>query len=189
MVRFHIVFLFLIFCDNGKNDFVKYNQDYSNCVRINDSIFNLRHGLMYEQKIPFSGCLAEYFENGLMQESVFFLNGQRHGWSMRWHRNGILEFEKFFLFGLKQKFHKKWYDNGSIKFIHRFKDDLFEGEQLDYFKNGNIASKRNYLNGFEEGQQMAWNFNGKLLQNYHVKNKKRYGIIGRKDCISVFEED
>jgi antitoxin component YwqK of YwqJK toxin-antitoxin module len=84
--------------------------------------------------------------------------------------------------------HKGWYANGSPAFVYFFKDDKYDGEQISYFESGHIWQCLHYKNGYEEGKQKSFNDSGRIINNFTVKNGKLYGVIGRYDCMSVFNK-
>jgi antitoxin component YwqK of YwqJK toxin-antitoxin module len=43
----------------------------------------------------------------------------------------------------------------------------------------------NYQKGHEEGEQKWWYDNGKIKANYIIKDGRRYGLLGTKNCINV----
>ena len=43
----------------------------------------------------------------------------------------------------------------------------------------------NYYNGKEQGSQKVWYNNGKIKSNYVVKDGRRYGLLGTKNCTNV----
>ena len=43
----------------------------------------------------------------------------------------------------------------------------------------------NYKNGYEHGQQKIWYPDGRIKSNYIIKNGRRYGLLGIKNCINV----
>jgi antitoxin component YwqK of YwqJK toxin-antitoxin module len=51
--------------------------------------------------------------------------------------------------------------------------------------DGKLIHLANYKNGQEEGTQKLWYDNGKIRANYVIKNGKRYGLLGTKNCINV----
>jgi len=50
---------------------------------------------------------------------------------------------------------------------------------------GKLISYHNFKNGYEEGSQKVWYDNGKIKSNYTIKNGRRYGLLGTKNCINV----
>ena len=42
-----------------------------------------------------------------------------------------------------------------------------------------------YYKGYESGGQKVWYPNGLIKSNYIMKNGRRYGLLGTKNCINV----
>ena len=72
--------------------------------------------------------------------------------------------------------------------MHHYKDDLLEGEQVSFHENGREAELRHYRGGREEGLQRLRDPEGRVLANYTFRRGRRYGIVGRFDCISMVGE-
>ena len=72
-----------------------------------------------------------------------------------------------------------------MQFVRRYDHDLLEGEQAAFFEDGAPAELRHYRDGREEGQQRVYDRKGTVIGNYTFVTGRRYGIVGRFDCISV----
>ncbi|HJY63931.1 MAG TPA: toxin-antitoxin system YwqK family antitoxin, partial [Ignavibacteria bacterium] len=59
----------------------------------------------------------------------------------------------------------------------------------DWNENGMLFNDFNYINGYEEGLQRAWYPDGSLQANYVVKNNRKYGLTGVKNCITANENN
>ena len=55
-------------------------------------------------------------------------------------------------------------------------------------KNGKLIEELNYLYGYENGSQKVWYLNGKIKSNYVIKNSRRFGLLGTKNCVNTSEE-
>lgn len=51
--------------------------------------------------------------------------------------------------------------------------------------DGKLSHLGNFENGQEEGSQKMWYDTGKIRANYVIKNGKRYGLLGTKNCKNV----
>ena len=72
-----------------------------------------------------------------------------------------------------------------MQFVYRYLHDVFDGEQVAYYKNGVRSELRHYRAGQEEGTQQIWDGQARLTTNYTVKEGRRYGLVGRFDCVTV----
>ena len=77
-----------------------------------------------------------------------------------------------------------YYETGNIKFEENFKNNLNHGKLFIWSNEGKLVRESNYKNGYESGLQKIWESNGKIKSNYIVKNKRRYGLLGTKNCIN-----
>ena len=142
------------------------------------------HGVLHHEGTPFTGYLIEQADQQLFRKT-HYQRGKRHGNASAWYPDGRLAYEKWFRNGNREGLHKGYWPSGQLQFEYRYKNDLFEGEQVGYYKNGQRSELRHYHLGYEEGAQSAWDGEGRLTSNYTVREGKRYGIVGRFDCITV----
>ncbi len=149
----------------------------------NKAIKNI-NGVWFHHTTKFSGYLIE-FDGSQLISKIPILNGLENGTAIGWFVDGKKRVERSFRNGNRHGYHTGWYENGTLAFEYFFKDDKFEGEQKTYFNNGNKWQSLMYLHGYEEGKQKSWNEEGRLINNFTVKNRKLYGVIGRYDCMSV----
>ena len=116
-----------------------------------------------------------------------YTKGKEDGMVKTWYDNGqqneIRNYEK----GWQQGEAKAWWPNGKQKFIYHFTNDVFEGNLKEWAINGMLARDMNYSKGQEEGPQKLWYDNGMLRSNYIIKNGRRYGLLGTKNCINVVD--
>lgn len=148
-----------------------------------------KNGILYLDTMPYSGYVIEKFSTGVLKSKASYWQGRKEKWSYTWFRNGIKNTARHYVNGQKVNVHKGWWPNGSIRFIFQYKNGVNEGEQLHCFSNGVLAQRQHYVNGREAGRQSMWNESGKIIANYVVKNNKRYGIVGRSDCVSVYKKE
>lgn len=140
--------------------------------------------VLYRHGTPFSGY-AVARQAGRIVSRTPLLEGREHGRAVAWYPNGAKRFEKHYVHGNREGTHRGWWDNGRPQFVYRYVGDLFEGEQVAFYRNGVRSELRHYTNGREEGQQRFWNDAGRVVANYAMVNGKRYGIVGRRDCVPV----
>ena len=55
-------------------------------------------------------------------------------------------------------------------------------------KSGLLIEEGNFKEGYEFGVQKTWYLNGKVKSNYIIKNNRRYGLLGTKNCVNVSNE-
>jgi len=153
-------------------------------VEQGDRALHDRNGVLLHGNTPFSGTLIERADLQLFRKTPY-QHGKRHGQALAWYPSGRLAYQKRFRKGDREGTHTGFWPSGQLQFVYRYEHDLFEGEQVSYYKTGQRAELRHYRRGYEEGQQSAWDGEGRLISNYTVKEGKRYGIVGRFDCVSV----
>ena len=87
--------------------------------------------------------------------------------------------------GKKEGIHIGYWEDGSLAFEYNLKDDEYNGSLKEWNRNGQIIKSFNYVNGYENGSQKLWFDNGEVRSNYVIKNNRRYGLLGTKNCINV----
>ncbi len=135
----------------------------------------------------FTGLAYAVTEEGDTLVKDFYVNGKLHGLSQAWYANGQVQHERTYEHGKKVGQHQGWWSNGQRKFQYSFQEDEYHGEVKEWYENGMPYRQFTYEAGYEEGPQKMWRSDGKLYANYVVKNKRIYGLSGRKVCKSLWK--
>lgn len=153
----------------------------------NTSSLHLEHqnGLAYHGEKPFSGKVFELNERGDTLALFGFYQGKEHGEWRQFFPNGQLREVRYFDRGVKVKTLCRWWENGQKQFECFFKNGEYDGALQEWNASGQLVRAMNYKNGHEEGSQRMYYDNGKVRSNYVVKNGKRMGLLGTKNCINV----
>lgn len=144
--------------------------------------------LMYDGK-PFSGYRYTKFPNDKTATLIGYWQGKREGEAKGFYVSGQRRYQKFYHQGKRIKTHYGWYSTGKTRFIRQYKNGLMEGVEKMYYRDGRLAVERHFQNGKEQGSQKEWSQKGKLVSNYVVKKGRRYGVLGRKNCVSVYKDE
>ena len=100
----------------------------------------------------------------------------------KWFPNKKIREERTYANGMKNGKQIAYWDNGNKRFEFTAVDDKYEGEMKEWDYNGNLLHLAHYKNGQEEGVQQLWYENGKIRANYIIKNGRRFGLLGTKNC-------
>ena len=183
-MHFHILFLGLIFlfaCSEG----AEVKSELWN----NGQGFKVDNGIMFKDKVPFTGEIVKMYENGKVHSKTNYVNGQMHGVSDSWYADGHLLESRHYTKGYKTGIHKGWWQNSKKKFIYSFNDTgQYEGELLEWTETGQPYKIMNYKNGKEAGHQRIWDEEGNIKSNYTAINGDRYGLVNMKNCYTVDNE-
>ena len=148
--------------------------------------FNSKNGIFFKNKTPFTGRVFKLHENGL--DTVYiqsYFKGIKNGQFVRFYpKNRIFE-KRNYINGKKEGIHIGYWEDGSLAFEYNLKDDEYNGSLKEWNRNGQIIKSFNYVNGYENGNQKLWFDNGEVRSNYVIKNNRRYGLLGTKNCINV----
>lgn len=117
-----------------------------------------------------------------------YKNGLKHGEWKKFYPNGVLKERRFFKNGLKVGLYEGFYNDGAKNFVFMFKKGEYDGTNRIWTKDGQIIEELNYKKGQEFGSQKVWYLDGKIKSNYIIKNNRRYGLLGTKNCTNVSEE-
>ncbi len=146
----------------------------------------LKNGILYYNRLPFSGGLITYFENKLFKSYIEYKNGKKHGFEKHWNVDANLIVKRYYLKGKKAGIHKAWWNNGNLKFEYHFNEKgEYDGSVKEWYETGPLFKAFNYENGKEKGSQNLWDITGKIKANYEVVNGERFGLIGLKKCYQV----
>lgn len=150
-----------------------------------DTAFVYNQGILYYHQRPFSGWQYSVYSDGDTAKLVPFYEGREEGYAKSWYPDRTLAEQRFYAKGKKEATHQAWWENGKTKFVYKFINDEHEGIQQAWAANGVLIQQFNYLKGHEEGQQKAWFEDGSLKSNYVIKNGRRFGLPGVKNCVSA----
>jgi antitoxin component YwqK of YwqJK toxin-antitoxin module len=146
----------------------------------------MNNGLLFINNKPFNGTLFTLFSNEKDTATIEnYINGKEHGeWRKHYSSNKIKE-RRFFTNGQKTGEYIAWWENGNKQLQYLFVADEYEGTCKEWSETGFLNKIMNYKKGHEDGQQQCWYDNGKIKANYIIKDGRRYGLLGTKNCINV----
>jgi antitoxin component YwqK of YwqJK toxin-antitoxin module len=162
-------------------------QPLGETVSKGDPELRSKNGFVTYRGRSFSGYVVEH-EGGRLLSRSPHAQGKEHGLVEAWYPDGSLRYQKLYRAGHREGTHRGFWPGGKPQFIYHYERDLFEGEQIAFYKNGVRSELRHYRNGREEGQQQFYDGEGRIIANYTFKHGRRYGIVGRFDCVSMVDE-
>ncbi|SFZ96326.1 MORN repeat variant [Chryseobacterium limigenitum] len=172
------LFLLLISCKSSNE-----KPKYFNFKEIN---VENKNGLLMSNNILFTGVIYSlYPDTKDTAEVMGFNNGKENGEWRRFYPNKKLKEQRYFENGIKVKTLKEWWENGKMKISGSFLKGENNGEFKEWNREGRLIKLMNYKLGYEEGSQKQFYDNGKIRSNYVIKNGKRYGLLGTKNCVNV----
>ena len=173
---FGFVFLLFIGCENAPLE----------VFEVGAVSLETKRGITSNDGVPFSGIVLERFSNSqdtlLIQE---YRKGKPDGVWKRFYASGKTQEIRLFDKGKKIGAHKYFYPTGQIRFYYQLKNDVYHGFKKEWNAQGLLVAHQNYVHGQEAGSQQVWFDNGGLKSNYIIKNGRRYGLLGTKNCINV----
>lgn len=148
--------------------------------------FKIINGIANVNNQPFSGTIYLFYPNTIDTAEVrSYLQGNETGEWRKYYAGGKLSEKRSFLNGQKIGRYLVWWKNGKQQQNYFFEKDVYEGACKEWNENGILIKEMNYSKGYEEGTQRAWWDNGKIKSNYIIKEGRRYGLLGTKNCINV----
>ncbi|GEN76973.1 toxin-antitoxin system YwqK family antitoxin [Chryseobacterium hagamense] len=154
--------------------------------RLEDIRLENKNGMVFYRGRPFSGIVFSFYPGTEdTAEVIGFRKGREHGEWRKFFPGGKRSAQRFFDGGTKVKTMKEWWDNGHLKVSGSFLKGENNGEYKEWNKNGMLIRDMHYRLGYEEGSQKQFYDNGKIRSNYMMKNGKRYGLLGTKNCVNV----
>ncbi len=154
-------------------------------ISVTDSNFSIRQDTLFYEDKRFCGNLYGLSpgRDTVLLES--YLNGLKEGICKRWYENKQLQEERFYIAGVKEGLHVGWWENGKPQYQFGISKDAYEGTFKAWNHEGLLIKDFHYRNGQEEGRQVLWYDDGKIKANYIIKNGRRYGLLGTKNCVNV----
>ena len=144
------------------------------------------NGSIFFNKQPFNGILYTLYPTTADTATISsYLNGKEDGEWKKFYRGGRLNEQREFKSGKKTGKLLSWWPNGNKQFHYLFMNDEYEGTCREWNEEGKLTKEMNYSKGHEEGLQRWWYDNGKIKANYIIKEGRRYGLLGTKNCINV----
>lgn len=114
-----------------------------------------------------------------------FYNGLEHGEFKRFHENGALMELRYYEHGVKTGVMKTFWDNGQLQRMYFFKQGEYDGTCREWNPTGMLVREMNYAMGYESGSQKQWYDDGSIRSNYIIRNDRRYGLLGTKNCVNA----
>ncbi|UFH32178.1 toxin-antitoxin system YwqK family antitoxin [Chryseobacterium sp. C-71] len=154
----------------------------------NFSVLHLENnnGLVKNNGQPFTGIVYSFYPNTKDTAEVMGFNkGKEHSEWKRFFPNGKLMQQRYFDNGIKVKTLKEWWENGKPKLSASFLKGENNGEFKEWNRDGRLVKQMHYSVGYEEGSQKQFYDNGKIRSNYIMRDGKRYGLLGTKNCVNV----
>lgn len=143
-------------------------------------------GQFYVNDTLFSGTMYRLYPKSTDTLSICtYWQGKPHGvWKQFYPGHGLREI-RYFEHGKKEGAHIRYWENGAIQFHYELQDDVYHGNNREWMPDGQLIADQHYHLGQEEGTQQIWYPNGKIKANYIIRNGRRYGLLGTKNCINV----
>ncbi len=157
-------------------------------VYSNDKLLSRMNGNLFYSGKMFTGKIIELYINGDAAKVTSYKDGVEDGIEIAFYNDGKIMEQRYYEKGQKAGIHFGWWNNGNVKFIFNFKDGIYEGNQREWNEKGLLYTDFNYVKGHEEGLQRAWYLDGTLQANYVVKNNRKYGLTGVKNCQTAKDE-
>ena len=155
-----------------------YNKDSSQLLT--------QGGVTYLNHQPISGVVYELFPNGIDTLKITsYSKGYKHGRTQVFYPRHILREDRKYDMGSKEGLYTGYFPDGSIQFTYPFVNDYYQGTLKEWNPKGLLIRELNYDLGHEQGSQKVWYDNGKIKSNYVIKNGRRYGLLGTKNCTNV----
>jgi antitoxin component YwqK of YwqJK toxin-antitoxin module len=180
IAAFVLPFLFFIACEPAAKTIskpMKYDASRTD--------IRTRGGITRIGQEPLSGIVYALGTNGDTELVIPYENGREHGMAKAFYPNGRLKEIRYFVHGKKEGRHYGWYENGARRYEYFFSADEYNGPYREWLPDGRLLLSLNFLAGHENGLQQTWFEDGTVKSNYIIKNGRRYGLLGTKNCVNV----
>lgn len=113
---------------------------------------------------------TDYYENGMIMDSMIYVNNKRNGISKQWYSNGKNKKSTIWKEGQRNGIAMMWFSNGNLKNKVFWKNGLMEGENLIWFENGQLGERSFRKKGKIEGELVQWHEYGQIKAKLNYKN-------------------
>jgi len=145
-----------------------------------------RKGELFFNDSLFSGTIFGLYPHTSDTSFVkSYLQGKEHGTWKQFYPDGRLKEERYFSQGKKEGKYQAWWPDGQPRLTYHFHNGEYEGTCREWNAKGVLIKEMNYKQGYEAGRQQLWYNNGKIKSNYVMKDGRRYGMLGTKNCTNV----
>ncbi|UAY52898.1 toxin-antitoxin system YwqK family antitoxin [Ferruginibacter albus] len=144
-----------------------------------------KEGSTYVNGNLFSGKLFTLYANKDTSEIRNYVDGKETGEWKEFYENKQLKEIRYFDNGKKQGKYVAWWENGKQKLEYNFLNDEYDGVCREWSSTGMLTKEMNYVAGHESGTERTWFDDGSVKSNYVIKNGRRYGLLGTKNCVNV----
>lgn len=144
-----------------------------------------RRGITYVDGKPFTGILFSLYQSHDTAFVKQYSQGKQEGIQREYFQSGKMKSIRLYRNNWKVGEHQGWHSNGARAFVYHFANDEFDGNQKEWSERGQLLSDLNYQQGHEQGKQTVWYEDGKIKANYIIRNNRRYGLLGTKNCINT----
>lgn len=155
-------------------------------INVANTDFRLAAGIAQVNGKPFTGTIFQLYQNSAdTQEVRNYRDGLEDGEWRKYYPHNRLAESRNYSKGFKTGRLAGWWPNGRMQQEYWFADDNYQGTCREWNADGMLLKEMNYQAGYEDGAQKAWWDNGKVKANYIVRNGRRFGLLGTKQCINV----
>ena len=176
-----LCFFFILSSCSEHEDFLK--------VSSFDPRLDLTKNIVTYKDLPFSGKAFSIYPNSSdTLWTRYYKNGLKTGvWKVLFPTGEVKE-KRRFVNGKKEGDYLGYYKNGAKNFVFQFNNGEYNGTNQIWTKKGLLIEVGNFKKGYEFGVQKTWYLNGKIKSNYIIKNNRRYGLLGTKNCVNVADD-
>ena len=174
------VIIVLVFSCNGSVDYVYV-------LKSSGQVNTFKKRAEFNDNL-FTGYLYGLQENGVDTLFVnFYKKGRKEGFWKKYYKSGGIKEVRSYSKGKKTGKYTGFFENGKKSFEYNFKNGEYHGLYQVWNTNGKLLRISNYKNGYEFGNQKIWYANGRIRSNYVIKDGRRYGLLGIKNCVNASE--
>ncbi len=163
-----------------------YHKLPSTYIKQNNPYLEYRNNAVLYNGKKFSGYV--YLLNTNNKDTLLlegYYNGKQEGIQKKWYPNKQLFEVRYYKEGWKHGPQVSFFENGQKRFEFVAVHDAYEGEMKEWNYYGQLIHLGTYTAGQENGKQQLWYDDGRVRANYVIKNGKRYGLLGTKNCKNV----
>ncbi|PCI36144.1 MAG: hypothetical protein COB60_00030 [Flavobacteriaceae bacterium] len=108
----------------------------------------------------FEGVIKWYYENGKVQQAIYYSEGKLNGSRKMYFKSGKLKNERYYVMGIVKGDYVSFYESGTKMIDGFYKNDNKHGEWTEYYQDGEKKAFGTYENGKKVGVWKHFHYNG-----------------------------
>ena len=128
------------------------------------------------------GTYEKFYQDGNLQETATYENGQLVGDRVLYYRSGQIESIEPYIAGRINGDYKLYYENGQLQLTMNYVDDMIQGISKKYYENGKLEEQVSFQDSEENGPFKEYYENGEIhWEGTYLNGDNEFGELKEYD--------